>query len=723
MAGHTPSSARIIRLKLAKAVAAASSMVISSWALAVDEAAAVTESRQTMQAQKPTELPTVQVVARREAFENAGLTKDKKEVDLNAGGTTLIEDSSQLQRNISNLSDMLRYVPGIWTQSHAGGDSIFLSSRGSNLDGIDYDRNGVKMLQDGLSVTAADGNAHNRIVDPLSAHYAVFARGANAMKYGSSTLGGAINFVSPTAYDSPRVQLFAGGGSFGQMQGRATVSDVFNDALDALVTVEAFEKDGYRDHGKNERKGLYGNAGIRLSENVGTRFYITAVDSDQELPRTLTRAQFEQDPTQATANAILGNQQVNVETQRIANKTAWAIDADRRLEFGLSFEKQKLYHPIAAPNEWYPGSPGYLINTDHEDSSAMLRYEQQLGSHVLLFGVNYAFGTIKGGNYGNNAGMPTSLQSSADQKADTLEAFVMDRWQLNERLILVPALQFVRGSREINDSDASGIPLNSNVSGDYDSVNPAFGLTYKLAGSSELYANISRLYEPPTTMALQDQVAGNGNALAAMDGTVVEIGTRGRQELSGQNSWSWELSAYYAKIKDEILSVDDPSSPGTSLYSNIDSTIHAGIEAALGASLAVGEGHAITPRLALTINDFKFDGDASYGNNKLPAAPDYVLNGELLYHHASGFYAGPTIDLVGKRYADFNNTYEVDSYSLLGFITGWSNDRMKVYLDARNLLDKNHVATVSVRNTAAASDAILNPGEGRAAYAGIELRF
>ena len=50
--------------------------------------------------------------------------------------------------------------------------AIFFSSRGSNLDATDYDMNGIKLLQDGLPITTADGNNHNRVIDPLSARYA-----------------------------------------------------------------------------------------------------------------------------------------------------------------------------------------------------------------------------------------------------------------------------------------------------------------------------------------------------------------------------------------------------------------------------------------------------------------------------------------------------------------------------------------------------------------------
>jgi iron complex outermembrane recepter protein len=57
---------------------------------------------------------------------------------------------------------MLCYVPGVYFESYNGNDDVFYSSRGSNLDATDYDKNGVKSLQDGKPVSAADGNDHNR---------------------------------------------------------------------------------------------------------------------------------------------------------------------------------------------------------------------------------------------------------------------------------------------------------------------------------------------------------------------------------------------------------------------------------------------------------------------------------------------------------------------------------------------------------------------------------
>ena len=118
--------------------------------------------------------------------------------------------------------------------------------------------------------------------------------------------------------------------------------------------------------------------------------------------------------------------------------------------------------------------------------------------------------------------------------------------------------------------------------------------------------------------------------------------------------------------------------------------------------------------LSISLNDFSFDNDDVYGSNQLPAAPDYLVRGEVLYRNANGLFAGPTFDMVGKRYADFVNSYTVDSYNLLGFRAGWDRDTWRVWAEVHNVLDENYIATTGVRNVAAPDAEILNPGMPRA---------
>jgi iron complex outermembrane receptor protein len=283
-------------------------------------------------------------------------------------------------------------------------------------------------------------------------------------------------------------------------------------------------------------------------------------------------------------------------------------------------------------------------------------------------------------------------------------------------------VQAVNASREVKTTNAAS-GAERNPQDDYSSINPRVGVTYALTDNHQLFANASRLFEPPTTFELDDDVRGNNETLDPMHGTVVEVGSRGEMPFGAGNRWHWETAVYYAQIRDEILSMDDPAAPGNSLSTNIDKTTHAGIEALLGASFALGASSTVEPLLSVTYNDFHFDGDAIYSDNELPAAPDFVVRGEILYRQANGFYIGPTFDIVGERYADFTNSYQVDSYELLGVRTGYDAKTWEVFAELKNLTDEDYVSTLSVLDSANANSAILYPGAPLSVYAGIRMQF
>ena len=640
----------------------------------------------------------------------------QREQALTPGAVTLLDTQTLNERNVVSIGDMLRYVPGIWTATGATGDATFLSSRGSNLDATNFDGNGVKLMIDGLPVTAADGNNHNSFIDPMAARYAVIARGANALTYGASTLGGAIDFISPTARNTNN-QISLSGGSHGTVQSRITGGVVAGDK-DALVTVEQRSYDGYREHQEQQRGSVYANTGWQISDTVENRFYFFYTDNDQELAGSLTRAQFDEDPYQAGENNERGNFLKNVETWRVANRTRWQLSDTSNLVVGVSFEDQSLYHPIVE-NPFF----SLLIDNDQTTFGTTVRFDKQMGNHDLLLGLNYGQTWVKGGNYTHSGGIRDALTTKVDNKADNLEIFAMDRWHFAERWTLVYGAQAVTGSREVDNVNvSSGAQRNPNDT--YESFNPRLGVIYQVADRSELFANVSKLYEAPTLYELEDEVQANNDTLDAMQGVVGEVGTRGVAPFGQDNEWNWEVAVYYAQIEDEILSVEKPGAPGTSQVTNVEDTIHAGVEALFGASFALGDGqHRIEPLLSLTYNDFTFDNDPVYGDNQLPVAPEFFIKGEVMYRHANGFFAGPTFDIVDDRFADFENSYEVDGYELVGLRTGVTRDTWEVYLEGRNLTDEAYVANLTVRNDANINDALLQAGEPRSVFAGIRFDF
>lgn len=663
------------------------------------------------------ELQQLEVIGSSIAPGNVGLEAEKQEIRQTPGGVSLIDIDALTEGQVSSLEDAFRYVPGVWAASPTGTDSIFLSSRGSNLDATGYDTNGVKLLQDGLPVTAADGNNHNRFIDPLSAKYAVFARGANAMKYGASTLGGAVNFISQTAYDVSPLSLSVSGGSHGERLTRMTAAKVFGENVDGLVTIENKQWDGYRDHSKHTRTGIYANGGLRLSENVSTRFYFTKLNSDEELAGSLSRAQVRDDRDQAGTNngRDAGHFQLDVDSWRLANKTIWDIDNNRRFEFGVSYEEQELFHPIVA-GQFY----SLLIDNRQRNLGTMARYHHKVGNHDWLIGMNYGVTWVDGGNYFQSGGAKANKQQVNDNDADTLELVVLDRWQFADDWTFIAGAQAVKANREVRATSYSSGAVTQ-AEDDYNSINPRLGMIYQLNQNTSVYTNVSRLYEPPTTYQLEDGV----DTLDAMEGEVLEVGSRGHMQMGNHSQWGWDISAYYAQLDNEILSVEDPAAPGNFITSNAEDTIHTGIEALLSADIALSENlhHRVTPLLSLSWNRFRFDADDSLGDNTLPGAPKFTMKGEVLYRHTNGFYFGPTVDYVSERYADFVNSYEVNSYTLFGLKSGWSNQNFKVFAEVRNLFERDYIASHSVRAVAAETDAILSPGAPLSAYVGIEYKL
>jgi iron complex outermembrane receptor protein len=652
------------------------------------------------------------------------------------GSVYAVDGQTLRERAVNNLADALRYVPGVMARSNAGGDDMVLSIRGSNLNSLSYDNSGVALFQDGLPVTTADGNNHNRMIDPLIARDVIVANGINALTYGASDLGGAIDFISRTARNTDPREVFLSGGSHGQSEAGLSGGGV-SGAFDGMVTLDGKHFDGYRDHSQQNRDSLYASGGWQPSDAFALRMFATHVDNRQQLPGALTRGQFDADPWQAESSYAAGNHQLNVRTDRLAAKATWDINTESQLEFGASYERQRLFHPIVdvfVPTSPDPDAPlldvfSLLVNTDQRTSGGMLRYHLHTGQHDLLAGLDVASTTDRGGNYANDAGHRGELQDRVDKLARSTRVFAMDRWQFAPGWRLVYGAQGVR--TRLDDRQVDGVNDGNlqprNQKNRFSSFNPRVGLIHASTPDSEAYASVGRLYQSPSNFDLDNarNERGPHTNLEAMHGTAYEAGLRGTSAASATSpQWHWKLSVYYEQIRNEIFSIDDPNAPGISLTSNIPRTIHAGIEALLHASFSLGDGGSrIAPRISFTWNDFHFDRDPAYASNRLPSAPRYAVHAEVMVREAGGFYAGPTFDAGGSRYADFANTYRVGGYALAGLRAGFRDGRWEWFAEIENLFDRHYPVTVQALNRAGADAAVLNPGAPRSMYAGVRLHY
>lgn len=666
-------------------------------------------------ADKPVILDEVEVTGAQNALTVPTLEAARADLARTPGGVEVVDAGRYLTGRAATLADTFFLSPGVFAQPRFGSDEARLSIRGSGLQRTFHGR-GIRVLQDGVPINLADGSFDMQSLEPTAAAYINVWRGGNALAHGSSTLGGAIDYVSRSGRDSP--------GGFGRVEAgswdylRATLAGgTAGENTDAYASFTHQSQDGFRDHAKQNNQRLFANAGWRVSGNIETRLYITAVKTDSELPGSLFKAQLEADPRQASADNLAGDQKRDFELLRIAGKTTFVAGPDTAWNLIAAWSYKDLDHPIFQVIDQL--SNDALIGLTLDNSSDLLGRE-----HRLRAGVLFNQGETDAANFLNIGGNRGARVSSDEQTATNLEVFAESQLYLGGGLSGVIGFNASHNERDTTRTFGAVTPANT-YDRDYDAFSPKLGVRWDNAARDiQLYANVSGSHEPPSFSESGTAVV----ASKAQTATTFEIGTR------GQRRWlRWDLSAYHAAVKDELLTVQlpPPAAIGATGTINADRTIHQGVELGVEADLFGRDWKSeaasrLVLRGAWTYGRFKFDDDATYGDNTLAGLPEHLIRGELLWENAAGWYAGPTFEWVPvKTYIDHRNTFSADAYALLGFKLGRRLDKgLSWFVEARNLTDKTYAATTGViENAAGADQAQFLPGDGRSVYAGIEYRF
>lgn len=90
------------------------------------------------------------------------------------------------------------------------------------------------MYMDGIPINTSDGLVDLFEIDPTAYRYVEVFKGANALRYGANSLGGAVNFVTPTGRDASRFEGRVDAGSFGYLQAQASTGTAVG-ALDYFI--------------------------------------------------------------------------------------------------------------------------------------------------------------------------------------------------------------------------------------------------------------------------------------------------------------------------------------------------------------------------------------------------------------------------------------------------------------------------------------------------------
>jgi len=455
---------------------------------------------------------------------------------------------------VDDLADTMFFAPGVIINAQDG-QELKIAIRGNGI-GTSYERRGLTVLRDGVPITSASGSTSVQEVDPLAIRFIEIYRGGNGLRYGSGSLGGAINLATPTGLtEDHSVMARIEGGSFDNYRAHAALAGGNKDR-DYDVSVTGRKSDGYREHNKTSSLFLNSNFGWRPSDKVETRFYVEAQQSKLELAGGATLQQALESPRSPAAPITIGpffsggpvtvldpgpvadDWQRNLKVIRLVNRTVISLDSTE-IEVGGFYVHRDLLHPITA----FAGVVDQISN----EGGLFVRASGNFGSgarqHSWTLGVETSYGATDAKRFFNIGGERGALRSQADQKSFNLNAYGQVEIFLNEAVAIIAGTQVVHTERDYE--VLVGTDPSNKVS--YTGVAPRIGLLWDVSDQIQIFTNVTKSYEAPSFAELTGGGALNFTGLDAQSAWSVELGTRG-----ASGPVAWDLTLYRSHISNEL---------------------------------------------------------------------------------------------------------------------------------------------------------------------------
>jgi len=627
------------------------------------------------------------------------------------GAVSVISQESYIDRQTLALDDMLRDAPGVYAQRKWGGD-VRISIRGSGIGNANHNR-GLLLAQDGVPLNEADGFGDSQIADPLNTRYVEVYRGGNALRFGGALLGGAINLVTPTGKDAGfDNQVRVDGGSYGLLRQHVAIARQTGDgAGDWDVYAAATNQTGHGWRSQSQQNIQFGslNIGRAFGQDREVRFIVNGSNINQEIPGSLTLAQFQADPHQTAVGNANGDQSRNQRGVRGSLGTTWRLNDTLVFQGSVYAVWKDLDHPIFQVIDQQSRNYGAFGRFDWDGEIGGKRAD-------AFFGAWYRTGDLDSNFYANVRGARGAATSRTLQNAKAADVFGEGRLFVTDHVAVVAGATWGQAERDYTSFAIPGVQGTFNLKADktYNWVSPRLGLLWQSQAGDQVFANLTRSVEPPNFSSMSPTNTGF-TPVRAQKAWTGEVGARGHK-----GPFTYDVTLYRADLKDEMLQYAVSSSIPASTF-NADKTVHQGIEAALD--------WAVAPHWRLrqtwTLSDFRFKNDVQFGDNRLPIVPKNFYRSELRYDDPRGWFLAPSVEWSATdQWIDYANTKKAPGYAILNVNAGWKvSDQISLFLDARNLADKAYVSNTQAAVTWTTATATLWPGDGRSVFGGVTVDF
>ncbi|TVP90593.1 MAG: TonB-dependent siderophore receptor [Pseudomonadaceae bacterium] len=650
--------------------------------VAVAIAAALLPSALLAQTSEPLRMPAMEVIG-----------SDEESI-LRQTGAFVIVDREQIERiQPTSTEDVLRRIPGIHTKTEE--ESAVVSNIG--IRGLSASEAKSLVLEDGVPVAPGLFIGNDRYYNPRIQRMQGIEvlKGSSSLRYGPSTIGGVINYITKTPDDGIAVSGRVGSFNTREATLEAGGRTASGDAFGGLVATQA-RSDGFMDKGY-EMTDLMFKAGVALNADQSLGFKFSWYENDANISyRGLLLEDYRRGKTYNPAP----------DDYYLTDRKAFDVNHEWHLNDRATLRTLAYWSEVTRDYWRYnvdtPASTaaGRWIYTD--DLTGNNRTFERFGIETRLNLDHDLFGWINQAEFGLRF-----MQEEADDKriratraqdrtgindrhiedsADSIAAYVHNRVIVSDRLSITPGVRvesYEQKRKILTQNNDSATTRNTEVL-------PGIGATYQLTPLAQLYGGVYRAFSPAS-----NGVALDGLTDQKLDGERsqnYEFGVRGATD-----DLTYELTAFYMDFRNQVVTGN--TDPNLS-QSNAGKTRHYGLEAALG--YEIGGGFSVDSNLTWVPKSEFSSGE--FNGNRLPYAPKYLANlglnytqgklaGALTAHYQSAQYGDPSnrkdipTDAAGGIWGG-----EIPSYTIFDLTAQYQlSEQLRLQGAVKNLTDKRYI--------------------------------
>ncbi len=553
-------------------------------------------------------------------------------------------------------------IPGLFFPANSVDADISVSSRGSEVS-----QWGMLVMVNGIEFNNGTGamRAGRLAVHDIERIEIIKTPSA---EYGDQALGGVINIITRQAKAPLEAKAGIAYNSLGGGSGYTVINGA-NENWEYYVDVSVSREDSYQDEGYFDVNNVYTTLKRTLNNNSSLTLHGSYKDSKGNYTASLTREQFDEDPTQ--------NPNAGPDYYFETEESLGALVYDQSLG-----DHDLMCKLEAQDTSWRSFSGYFYMGADstvvHPEVRMTVNHDIGGMANKLVIGGEYRYHDLHGIRYiATSFHDLTSKNKDFSREDKSYAAYLQDELGITEALTISAGIRY----DYFDLAQVANMASSTTWSSEHDAVSPKIGLTYQLCDEVNLFAGFNSGIKSPVRLR---QWFTNGE-LEPEKLYAYEVGFRGNI-----SHWlDYNVAVFWQKVTDKF--VRPTADFWTGQYENAGETSTKGVEMGAHATLP----HGFYSSASFTWQESKFDDFISegvdYSGNHLTGVPEIIFALRLGYRHKTLGDISINPVYTGRQYLNYANTNEEEGFWLLNARYAKQFGKVELYAAANNIFDESAV--------------------------------